>query len=363
MPLASVMADEPKPTPEDGAPVSKDAIDPELVRLRGPRPKVGIVTAAGLVILALVFLIKLSPDRRFSGSTDKPEQVAVADVLAGRVAVDRYIALDADPLMSHAIRTTVAKGSYGLRVAPVRGTGERLWIVMSGDGWEEPRLDGYQGRLRRLGDLPFAPSVREFARRQPRPVFAGPDAVRAGLATGKVTTVTGDVVSLADADRVAYDVIDPSAAVLVCSLDDRFPTQDAWAKALAAAGLEVKPTPATISEEARFELAMPDAVAAARGKLEAAQLWAARVDPATRHEETTWGALRAAPPPALAQADLVGLYVARAIPDDAYALITGEQPAEYWYVMPVTIALAAMGLLFAWALVRAIRRDLWPARA
>ena len=63
------------------------------------------------------------------------------------------------------------------------------------------------------------------------------------------------------------------------------------------------------------------------------------------------------------QLDLVGLYVERSIPSDAYALITGERPEDYWYVLPITIALGVIGLVFAWALVRAVKRDLLPARA
>src|SRR5207237_1348955 len=81
MPFASVMADEPQPTAEPGAPVAKDAIDPELVRLGRPRPKVGLVTAAGLVLLSIFFLVRLSPDRRFSGAPEKPARVSLADVL------------------------------------------------------------------------------------------------------------------------------------------------------------------------------------------------------------------------------------------------------------------------------------------
>ena len=64
-----------------------------------------------------------------------------------------------------------------------------------------------------------------------------------------------------------------------------------------------------------------------------------------------------------AQLDLVGLYVVRAIPSDAYALILGEHPQDYWYVLPVTILVALIGLLFAWALVRAVKRDLLAAPA
>jgi hypothetical protein len=58
----------------------------------------------------------------------------------------------------------------------------------------------------------------------------------------------------------------------------------------------------------------------------------------------------------------VGVYTARAIPEDAYALLVGELPDDYWYVMPITVTLAIIGLLFLWALVRAVRRDLLPTR-
>ena len=363
MPLASVMADEPKPIPQDGAPVPKDAIDPELVKLRRPPPKVGFITAAGLVVVAVMFLIRLSPDRRFAGSSATPEPASVADVLAGHVALDSYVKIDAEPEVAQAIRATTSKGSLGLRVVPVRGTGERLWIALSGDGWVEPRLDGYTGRLRRLADLPFSGAVADFAQSHPRPVFAAADKVRAGLASGKVATLDCDDVTLAAGDRVAFEVVDPDAATITCSLNDRLPTPEAWATALSQAGITATPDKAALREEVRFDVATPGAVAALKSKLEAAQLWAARVDPVTHHVETTWGTLQSAAPAGFAQADLVGLYVARDVPTDAYALITDEHPADYWYVTPVTVVLGIIALLFAWAFARAIRRDVWPARA
>jgi len=106
----------------------------------------------------------------------------------------------------------------------------------------------------------------------------------------------------------------------------------------------------------------PNALADVRAKLDKAKVFA-RVDLVAHHQETTWGALKTSPPPGFEHADLVGLYVVRTIPDDAYALITNEKPADYWYVLWISIGLAAIGLLFAWALVRAVRRDLLPARA
>ena len=96
-----------------------------------------------------------------------------------------------------------------------------------------------------------------------------------------------------------------------------------------------------------------------------------RSPPPSRGSRPIRGSARRSPPAGLDvggtilpddQIDLVGLHVARGIPAGAYALVAGESPDDYWYVMPITVALAAIVIVFAWALVRAIRRDLLPAR-
>jgi hypothetical protein len=150
----------------------------------------------------------------------------------------------------------------------------------------------------------------------------------------------------------------------------RLKDKAAWEKGLAAAGIAV-----TGSHDPREDTIQFDATgdpAHLTAQLLAAELWAARVEPTTHHYDTTWGALKTSSPAGFvvgttvipdAQLDLVGLYVAREIPAGAYALITDENPEEYWYVLPITIALAAIGLVFAWALVRAVKRDLLPTRA
>jgi len=364
-------------TPADdlGAPVARDAIDPELIKLKRPRTKVGVITAAGVVFLCVVFLVRLNGDRKFGGDGE-PARVTVSQVLAGDVEPDQHVALDAEPLMSHAIRTTANKGSLGLRVVPARGTGERLWLVLPGDGWDHPHTEAYVGRLRRLDALPFAKAVTAYATAHPRPMFAAAAAVRAGFGTGKVTTVSGETVSVADADEVALDVIDPNAALIVVALNDRLPTAQAWITALAAAGITPGaplPPPTGQTDQVRFEISEPGAVAVTTSKLEAATLWAARVEPITRHYKTTWAALRASPATGFtvapgvtvadADLDLVGLYVARSIPDDAYVLIAGERPQDFWYVLPISVGLLLIGLVFLWALIRAVRRDLLPPRA
>jgi hypothetical protein len=100
MMVASVMAESTPPTSpaapsvdalDPGAPIAPGAIDPELVKLARQRPRVGVITAAGLVFLAIVFLIRLGPDRRFAGSSAEPAAAAVADVLAGKLETERLI--------------------------------------------------------------------------------------------------------------------------------------------------------------------------------------------------------------------------------------------------------------------------------
>jgi hypothetical protein len=204
------------------------------------------------------------------------------------------------------------------------------------------------------------------------PLFAKADAVRAGFASGKVATVAGDEISVRDNDRIGFDVVDPNAAVVVGAYNERLPNLAAWTKALTDAGISISGTGRDDRERAFFDIALPNAVATTATKLEAAGLWAARVDPVTNHHETTWRALKASGPAGFtiggltipdAQLDLIGLYVVRDIPSGAYALIVGENPQDYWYVLPVAILVGLICLLFAWALVRAVKRDLLPTKA
>ena len=374
MQIASVMADETRPEPAEPPQLlgSKNVQpDEELISLARTRPNIRLLTAAGVVFLALFFLLKLNPDRRFAGNDEAPAAVTVADLVKGNVDEDRFVSVPAELLMSHAIRAQTAKNSVGLRVVPVKGSSNKLWIVLPGDGWVDPTKGAYTGRVRKLEDLPFSGVVGDYLAAHPRPLFATAAAVRAGFATSKITTVAGDEIAVRDNERIGFDVIDPDAAVVVTAYNERLPNLAAWTKALADAGVTVTGPGRDDRERAFFDVAMPGAVATVATKLEAASLWAARVDPVTHHHETTWRALKMSGPAGFtvggltipdAQLDLIGLYVVRNIPSGAYAVIVGESPQDYWYVLPVAILVGLIGLVFAWALVRAIRRDLLPAK-
>lgn len=360
---------------EPGAPIARDAVDPELIKLKRAPAKVGVVTALGVVFLCVVFLLRLNADRSFAGNGD-PKKVSVEQILAGDVGTDSYVSVDAEPLMSHAIRTSVQKGGLGLRVAPARGSSEKLWLVMDGNGWDQPMTTGFVGRLRKLSALPFAAAVDEYAAAHPRPMFATAAATRAGFTSGKVAMVSGEQMTVGDADEVALDVVDPNSALIVAALNERLPTAEAWSTALTTAGITTGaaiPPPVGVSDQIRFEVKSAGAVSTTTTKLEAAQLWAARVEPVTNHYKTTWGAMKASSGAGFtvaqgvtvpdADLDLVGIYAAKAIPDGAYAVIAGEKPADYWHVLPISIGLVLIGLVFLWALIRAVKRDILPTRA
>lgn len=389
------MADQ-SPTEErsdPGASVAKDAIgskdtapDPDMIKLKRKPAKVSVITAAGVVFLSALFLLRLHGDRTFGGN-ETPETVTVADIVSDKVPANSFVTITGEPMMSHAIRASQTKTGIGLRVVPMRGTADRLWIVIHGDGWDPPNMTGYTGRLRELEDLPFIDAIRDYAAAHPRPVFATVRETRAALGSGEVAMVSGDRVEVSNSDRVAFDVVDPGSALVIAAINERHASAQAWTAALTAAGL-VPGTPLAGASDTsppgadgkptqiRFEIEAPDAVTTVTAKLEAAGLWAARVEPITRHYTMSWGELRAAMKGSLdtvnlggvqvptAAIDLFGFYTAKSIPDGAYALITSEKPQDYWHVWPITIALALIFLVFAWALVRAVKRDmLSPAQA
>jgi hypothetical protein len=356
---------------DPGAPIAPGEVDPELIKLSRTRPQVGVITAVGVVFLCALYLVRLGPDRRFAGSSAAPTAATAADILAGKIATEQLVTISAEPMVSHAIRVTRSKGTVGLRVVPLRGTGDRLWLVVSGDGWDAPQTKGYVGRLRQLDDLALAPAAHSYAEQHARPVFASAAAVRAGFTSGRVATVAGDSVAIADGDAIALDVIDANAATIAASLNDRLPDTAAWRAALEAAGIAPTATGEPDKALGQVRFTVPASTATTTSRLEAARLFAARVEPITRHYQTTWSMLRRSSPAGLDlggtvvpddQIDLLGLYVVRGIPAGAYAVVSGELPDDYWYVLPITIALGAILLVFAWAGVRAIRRDLMPAR-
>jgi hypothetical protein len=360
-------------TRDPGAPVGKDEIDPELVSLRGPRAKVGAITALAIVVLCGFYLLKLLGDFTFSHQPDKPRDVSVADVVAGKVGTDELVQVTATVERSAAVRVRTGQGDPGVRVAPVVGSDDKLWIALPGDPWQ-PSIDGrYRGRLHAASAGPLGKALRDYLE-APQPRFvAGLALAKARLASASgadLQTVDGAKIHADATTPVEIDVVDPGAARVVVTFTEKYKDVKAWTDALAAAGVIAPGTAPgeSLDGGAAWLVRAPDAVTATEAKLEQAELWATRVDPVTVSRKATWKDLGATPSELTigdaklpwSAVDVAALWVPRPVPDGAYVLVVDEKPSDYWAVKPLYIALGVIGLLFLWALVRAVRRDLMP---
>ncbi len=374
MPATSMAAAPPARDP--GAPIAQDEIDPELVSLRRAAPRIGVVTAAAIVLLCVILMVRLRHDLAFARGGDSPRVVSVADVLAGKVGDDSYVTIDAQLDRPAAVRARVSEASSGARVVPVVGTGDRLWVAVAGDPWSPYQHDQvYTGRLRPLASVRFAEPVAAFTAREPAPRFVAGEELRRARAAGasEVALVGGGTLTLGPTDQIEVAIADPGAAIIVATFNDRCKDVRAWDEALTAAGL-VTPggEPFQLTPDlARWELRRPDAVASAERVIEAAQLWGARVEPATTRYRVAWRELPAsdagvALPDGVvpwSAIDVAAVWAPRRIPGDARVLLVGETPASYWYLTPVYGGLALFAALFTWALVLAVRRQVVDGRA
>ena len=155
---------------------------------------------------------------------------------------------------------------------------------------------------------------------------------------------------------------------MLATFTERLPDVAAWTAALTAAGLTLDATPPTTTgRNATYVVRLPGGALAVSRKLDAAQLWGAIAEPITETRRSTVDAMRADPaalgPGAVDGDGLLRIWSPMPVPADAVVVLMDEAPGDYWYVLPVAIGLAIIALLFAWATVRALRRDWLPTRS
>lgn len=153
------------PPPEPGAPIPKDAVDPELLQLPLPRPRRHPLVAGGGLVLGALLLWRLYPDMAYSLQPQAPQELGPvrqlgidrADLRGGR-----HVALSGMPDVRNALAFD-AKGerrrSYLLRLlAPA----VQVFVVTRNPAEWEQFQDRFAGRLRRFDDLPYAGAVRDY---------------------------------------------------------------------------------------------------------------------------------------------------------------------------------------------------------
>jgi hypothetical protein len=363
-------------TRDPGAPVPKDEVDPELVSLR-PRTQVGLLTAFSVLAFCIFLAIKLLPDLGYGGE-DQARAVTVEQIVAGKVDDESHVTVPITLERAAAIRIRQSKGVPGLRIAPVAGGGDALWVVIDGEAWSPAREGAtYTGRLRHLSDLPFDGPVRSYVRANPAPRHVTADELRRSAKAAELTAVTGDRFAIADDDTIEIVVPDPDAVLVVASFDSFRPDAAAYAKALADAGFiapGAQPTKVA-GNQAWFAVTRPDALASTDAALAAAHLFGTKVEPLIRRHRVAWkdlvvganGVTADGTQIPWASFEVAAVHVARPLPSDPWVLLVGETPGHYWYVLPLYVLLALFTALFAWALVRTARRELFspkvPTRA
>ncbi len=377
--MTTAMAHDRTDDAEAGAPIGKDTIDPELVSLRRPAPRIGVVAAAAVVLLAVVLMVRLRHDFTFARAGSTPRAVKIQEIVAGKVAADSYVTFTAPGDSTAVIRAQVSESNPGARVRPVIGSGDRLWLAEPGDAWGPAGHDHVvTGRLRTMSAVRFgAPVARQLAKGAWPRFVSGAElgrARQASAAGGELVLVDGSGMTVGADAEVELWLPDPGQAVVIGTFASRLPDVAAWTEALARAGVIAAGTAPTSQTETmvRWLVQRPDAVAALTQQLDGAQLWGARVEPSPVRVRARWPELiataegvtvpgHAGPPIPWTAIDVAAVWAPRTMPAGAWVVLTDEKPGAYWYLTWAFAGLALIAVLFTWALVMAVRRLFFDA--
>jgi len=358
----------------EGRPRKPDEIDPELISLAIRRGTVGPLLSLSIIVFCVYIMIRLVADYSFSRHSDTPKKIAHVDdiVASGKVGPEEFVALWAVPDQSFVAHLSGTGARYGHRLAPVLGSGSKLWLLTEATPWaEKPVYNEIQaGRLRRLDDLPFAGRLRSYVRKQPAaPRFVTDKAVEASLSDGRdsVATPFGDEIAVSPDTPVTISetVLDRAR---IEAFRTSLPDEKTARTALVEAGVltDADEPIATSKEMFVYEVAAPEGLAAVRARLIAAKQFGARAEPVLRSHETTWANLHGNTDGLTiagtgtmpwSHVSSIALIVPRTIPSNALVLLTNERPGAYWYILPLYVVLGVFVLLFLWALIQYFRRD------
>jgi hypothetical protein len=360
-------AGEPALENHPGRPRDPDELDPELISLKRPMLSAGPILSGAIIIFCGYIMVQLYSDLRFSRQDDSPKRIATVGQLADTHA-DSYVSAALTPDRGFAMRVSPSNTTDGHRVAPVLGSGARVWLMVDSEPWAEKATygDGYRGRLRPLSDMPFADELRSYVRKRgPVPQSVTAAELRKSLESG-ATTVTrpsGDQVAVLGSTPVIIpETLRDRARITAFIREDRLPDVATWNQALREAGvLGAEGGPISSDPETLF-YEVPEGVEEVRRKLIGAKIFAARVDPVVREHRTSWGAVRATPAGLTVDGatlpwvnlEAAVLEAPREVPNNAVVVVTDENPDAYWYVLPLYVVLALFVALFMWALVRTL---------
>jgi hypothetical protein len=355
---------------------SVDEIDPELISLKRKRAGIGPVLAACVIILCVYLLISLRADFGFalSGKSAASFGDARAAYAAGKTVPDNtYVTVGARLDLSHPgwLR---GKQAIGYRVAPVLGSSGRLWVQITDDSRAEATVYdlAYTGRTRRIADLAFRDELADYVGHLPlAPRWLAPDTLATAAGKTELTDVHGDRLVVTPDTPVELNERVAGVALVTVYQNDVVKDEAGARAALTAAGLTPAAALARSTDKSwTFEVPAPDGLPGVRAALSKASLYAAMASDSVSDEivshvgswkdfvaDGTMVKLADGKSFPLSSVANVVAHVKPTLPADAEIVLVGDDPARFWYMLPLYGVLALVLGLMAWALVRALRSD------
>jgi hypothetical protein len=354
---------------EPGAPPGNepaDEIDDELASL-APSPRGKNPLVAGVVIaLAVIIGWHLRDDVRYAFSSRTPAALGDARTLAARgvtLGDNRYVTLGGQAERRYALYVEPRGVRARQTIFRLLGVNAGLFVRAAETGDRSDIAERWTGRLRRFDAMSYAPSLRHYYATETevtRNVALDGLKLQLGGGTAELRDRMGEPITIG-ADQTVVVTVDYPGELKVYLGKDRFPSlPDARHEldriALApSSGEETK-------DEFVFIVPMPDARKnEIVGKLSDKELafqpheerfTVKRAELALQGDTLQIGARAKAP---WSQVQAIGVPAPVQIGGDAYILLEGEAPSQYWWAPLILALLIAFGAFNVWYLVRTIR--------
>ena len=340
-----------------------DDVDPELVTLSRPPPRLGLVFVACVLFLCSYAVFTLWPDMMFSLQDNEPTAIESPRALTSD-RLGSFVKVPAVPDRSAPIHIEGDKDS-GYRLVPLMTTSGRVWLRVTGKSFfADPHEDEvYRGRLRRLDDLAYADQLRAVTRDNPVPWVVRPEAV---TGADQVTTATGDSIQVAPSAPVTVRERVRGEVIVTFAPTDRLTSRDDAQAVLDEAGLalmEGASPEAAYPDAWTFAVKAPDGADEVRAALSQAGYFGVEVTTRSQEHEGIWSQLRRGATSVtlgetsidLEDIESIVVMAHRDIPAEALVLVTEEIPEEYWWVAVLCLILGGIALFMFWTLVRIVR--------
>jgi hypothetical protein len=353
------MPDEPSaPPPADG--------DDDLASLApAPRGKNPLVAAA-VIALAVVIGWHLRDDARYAFAPRTPADLGDARSLAtrgGALEDNRYVTVSGQAERRYALYLEPKGVRARQTVFRILGVSQGLFVVAADSGDRVDLTERWTGRLRHFDAMSYAPSLRKYYGTETEVTrYVALDALKAALTggSGELRDRMGATLTVRPNDNVVVDVTYPGELKVYLS-KDKLPSLADARHELDRLGLSPSPGEET-KDEFVFIVPMPDArkdeiISKLSDKEMAFQpheerFTVTRAELKLDGDTLQIGARTKAP---WAQVKAVGVPAPVEIGPDAFVLLEGEAPAQYWWAPLLLALLVAFAAFNVWYLVRAIR--------